>query len=157
MGGAESDIDVDDFTRFVRDIEPRMRYALIAALGYDRGREATQDALVYAWEHWDRLRATENPSGYLYRVAKRRALRTRKRPLPLFEQPREVDPPEPALEAALRSLSPRQRAAVYLVDAAGLTFQETADVLHVTRATVQTHRRRGLARLRKRLGVTSDA
>ena len=62
MGGAESDIDVD-FTRFARDIEPRMRSALIAALGYDRGREATQDALVYAWEHWDRLRATENAAG----------------------------------------------------------------------------------------------
>jgi RNA polymerase sigma-70 factor (ECF subfamily) len=148
---------VDDFTRFAREIEPRMRYALVAALGYDRGREATQDALVYAWEHWDRIRATDNPAGYLYRVAKRRALRRRKRPVPIVDQLREPDPPEPALEGALRSLSPKQRAAVYLIEAAGLTFQETADLLHVSRASVQTHRRRGMARLRKRLGVTSDA
>ena len=47
--------------------------------------------------------------------------------------------------------------AARLIEAAGLTFQEAADLLQVSRASVQTHRRRGMARLRKRLGVTSDA
>ncbi len=149
---------VEEFTRFAREIEPRMRYALVAALGYDRGRDATQDALVFGWEHWDRIRTMENPAGYLYRVARRRALRGRRRPPAAFEPAaRDPEPPEPALEAALRELSRKQRSAVYLVEAAGLTYQEAADMLGVSRSTLQTHLERGLAGLRRTLGVSADA
>ena len=149
---------VDDFTRFAREIEPRMRYALVAALGYDRGRDAAQDALVFAWEHWDRIRATENPAGYLYRVAKRRAGRGLRRPPEvLMLPPPDPDPPEPGLEDALMQLSRKQRAAVFLVEGAGLTYQEAADMLDVSRSTLQTHLERGMARLRRTLGVSTDA
>ena len=51
----------DDFVGFVRETEPKLRRALIAAAGGQRGREAACEALEYAWEHWDRVKAMENP------------------------------------------------------------------------------------------------
>jgi hypothetical protein len=61
------------FTAFFREAEPRLRRALIAAVGAERGREATSDALAYAWEHWERIEDMENPAGYVYRVGRSRA------------------------------------------------------------------------------------
>ena len=43
------------FTEFVRAVEPRLRIALMARYGPERGREATAEALAYAWEHWERV------------------------------------------------------------------------------------------------------
>ena len=54
---------VDSFTRFVKETEVRLKYALCAALGSDRGMAATAAALAYGWEHWDRVQAMENPAG----------------------------------------------------------------------------------------------
>ena len=148
----------DDFVAFAADVEPRLRYALVAAHGYDRGREATQDALVYAWEHWDKISAASNPAGYLYRIANRRAARGRRHMPLLIDLPyTDPPPPEPGLEGALRALSRKQRATVLLVEALGLTHQEASEILGVSRSTVQTHLERGLSRLRAALGVSTDA
>jgi hypothetical protein len=49
------------FERFVHDVEPRLRRALVAAYGGQRGREATAEALSWAWENWDRVRTMEYP------------------------------------------------------------------------------------------------
>lgn len=146
------------FTEFARELEPRLRYALVAELGYHRGREAAQDALVYAWEHWDLLEAVANRGGYLYRVAKRRSLRQR-RAIPSFVDPPQVDPEmiEPGLASALQRLSGRQRAVVFLVEGLAMTHQETADLLGISRSSVQTHLERALRRLRDELGVRSGA
>ena len=38
------------FTEFVQSVEPRLRLALMAGYGPERGREATAEALAYAWE-----------------------------------------------------------------------------------------------------------
>ena len=65
------------FIDFVRDVEPRLRVALSATLGTEKGRECTADALAYAWENWDRLATMGNPAGYLYRVGRSRARRYR--------------------------------------------------------------------------------
>ncbi|GBE23630.1 MAG TPA: sigma-70 family RNA polymerase sigma factor [Actinobacteria bacterium] len=56
------------FARFVKETEPKLSYALAAAYGPEIESEATSEALVYAWEHWPRIRAIQNPAGYLYRV-----------------------------------------------------------------------------------------
>ena len=63
----------DDFVAFVRDAEPKLRRALVAAYGAMVGREAALDALSWGWEHWDRLSQMANPVGYLYRVGRTRA------------------------------------------------------------------------------------
>ena len=59
---------VDGFTRFAEEAEPRLRLALCSGFGRQVGLEAAEDALVYGWEHWDRVKGMENPVGYLYAV-----------------------------------------------------------------------------------------
>lgn len=149
--------NVEVFTTFARDVEPKLRCALVAACGPDRGLEATEDALVFAWEHWDKIQTASNPAGYLYRVGRRKASRVR-RPLPLFRDvpSSSPDPPEPGLAPALAHLSRQQRTAVVLIDGFGFTHQEVADLVGIGRSTVQKHHERGLEKLRRELGVNVD-
>jgi hypothetical protein len=44
-----------EFEAFVARVEPGLRRALFAVLGLDRGREATAEALAWAWEHWSQV------------------------------------------------------------------------------------------------------
>lgn len=53
--------DQKAFTRFVKETEPRLSYALAAAYGLEVGAEATADAMAWAWEHWDDLQNKRNP------------------------------------------------------------------------------------------------
>ena len=147
-----------EFLSFAREVEPRLRIALVAACGPQRGLEAATDALEFAWEHWDRVDGVANPAGYLYRAAQRRTWRTR-RDVPLVrEVPVDQSPwVEPGLNGALDHLSKMQRTAVVLIDGFDWTHQEVADQLGVRRSTIQKHRERGLARLRRDLGVRVDA
>lgn len=118
------------FTRFVKETEPKLSYALAAAYGPEIGSEATSEALVYAWEHWPKIRAMQNPAGYLYRVGQSKARR--------FFRPRAAFPPspsrdpfgfEPQLPAALESLTKNQRVAVVLVHALAWTEREAAELM----------------------------
>jgi RNA polymerase sigma factor (sigma-70 family) len=148
-------IDLEAFEDFVAAVEPRLRRALVAAYGSDRGRDATAEALAYAWEHWSRLQSLDNPTGYLFRVAQSR-VRRRRVPI-LFEIPETAEIRiEPRLPEALRSLSQNQRLAVVLVHAFGWKAAEVADLLGVNTTTVRNHLERGLRRLRESLGVDHD-
>jgi DNA-directed RNA polymerase specialized sigma24 family protein len=113
--------------------------------------------LVYAWEHWEKIQATSNPAGYLYRIGRRKASRIR-RPLPLFKETPvfDPDPPEPRLIPALSHLSKQQRTAVVLIDGFGYNHREVADLLGIGRSTVQKHHERGLEKLRREMGVKID-
>jgi RNA polymerase sigma-70 factor (ECF subfamily) len=144
------------FTEFVGRVEPRLRAALVAGYGAERGWEATAEALAYAWEHWDDMDRIEHPVAYLYRVGQSKT-RPRRRPNVRFSPPRS-DPPwvEPALPAALERLSRHQRMAVVLVHAMGWTQGEAAEVMGVATGTVKTHLDRGLAKLRAALEVDAD-
>jgi DNA-directed RNA polymerase specialized sigma24 family protein len=148
----------EDFVAFAERVEPRLRLAVVAAYGPYPGLDAVQEALVWAWEHWDRVTGLRNPAGYLYRIAMRKAGRMRpRRPSAIPTVPDDAMPwVEPSLSPALESMSAMQRQVVVLVAAYEYTQQETADLLGVRRTTVQTHLDRGLARLRTALGV-SDA
>ena len=145
------------FTVFVKEIEPRLSYALAAAYGVEVGRESAADALAYAWEHWSEVQEMGNPAGYLYRVGQSSARRYRKRS-PLFPAPVAGELPhvEPGLPAALGSLSEAQRTAVVLVHVLEWSEREAADLLDVDRSTVRRHRDRGLAKLRAILEVDGD-
>jgi DNA-directed RNA polymerase specialized sigma24 family protein len=138
----------DGFRVFVTRVEPRLRRALTAAYGYERGREATAEALAYAWEHWDRVAGLSNPAGYLYRVGQSR---TRNRKLPAVYEVRTFDDPvvEPELASGVAGLSERQRVCVFLVFGFGWTRAEVAQLLGIGEGTVQRHLDRGLDRLRK--------
>ena len=110
------------FTAFAHEVEPRLRCALVAACGTQRGVDATVDALEWAWEHWDKLEGARNPAGYLYRVARRRAFRDPSRTLPLLREPEATDDKplvEPGLARALERLSTNQRLVVVMVEGFG--------------------------------------
>lgn len=148
----------EQFTQFVKDVEPRLSYALAAAYGVEVGSESTADALAYAWEHWHRIQEMDNPAGYLYRVGQTAARKHRRR-APLFPavERHELPHVEPGLPSALGQLSEAQRTAVVLVHVLEWSEREAAELLGVNRSTVRRHRDRGLAKLRAALEVTVDA
>jgi len=143
-----------EFVDFVRSAEPRLRLALGAAFGFDVGEDATAEALAFAWKNWDRVRASANPVGYLFGVGRNTARRTRRTCQPDLPAVRSEGMPwvEPGLPAALATLSERQREVVMLLHCFDWTLGEVADVLGMSKGTVQVHERRGLARLRRELG-----
>ncbi len=86
MNTSNLHMNVDQaFTRFVKEAEPRLSYALAAAYGPEVGAEVTADALAWAWENWGKVCGMENPIGYLYRVGQSKA-RWYHRPRILFPQ-----------------------------------------------------------------------
>ncbi len=146
------------FTAFVTEIQDRVRYALVASHGPQRGLEASAEAFSYAWEHWGKVEAMENPAGYVFRVGQRIA-RRRERRIPLLFPPAPMEMPwvEPGLPKALGGLSERQRVVVVLVHGFGLSQREVAALLGVSAGSVQRHLERGLAKLRSALGVEKSA
>jgi DNA-directed RNA polymerase specialized sigma24 family protein len=127
----------------------------VATYGFQRGREATAEALAYAWENWSRIRGIENAIGYLYRVGQSRT-RERKEPL-LFVRSDQSDPwYEPALASALSRLSDPQRTAVVLVYGFGWTMADVAAMTGVKVTSIQNHLDRGLKKLRNALRVRND-
>jgi DNA-directed RNA polymerase specialized sigma24 family protein len=156
-GGAVIGTDSTEFTAFVEMFGRQLHQALIAAYGLQVGEEVTSEALAYAWEHWDKIRAMSNPVGYLYRVGQSRSRRGlfRRPPPQLYPGPPVHDAGwfEPGLPAALARLSRRQRAAVVLVHGFGWTPTEVARMWGVSFSTVQAHVKKALFRLRRDLGV----
>ena len=137
----------DSFTAFVVETETRLRHALTAAWGPERGREAAAEALAYGWEHWDRVGQMDNPAGYLYRVGRDRARRMGPREVELPDHPVTVDPHrwvEPELPAALASLTEKQRIVIALIHGYEWTLAEVAELLEVSKGTVQSYADRGL-------------
>jgi DNA-directed RNA polymerase specialized sigma24 family protein len=146
------------YLEFVSSIDAALRRALVARFGAERGTEAYCEALVFAWEHWDRVRVMERPIPYLFTVGRSRTRRM------FSTRPTFVAPPgiaderqvEPKLAKALEGLSGKQRAAVVLVVAYGWSYAEVAEVMHVQKGTVQRHVDRGMGALRAVLGVKGD-
>lgn len=144
------------FEEFVAEVEPRLRAALIALYGTEEGRDATAEALAYAWEHWGRVIKTANPAGYLFRVAQSK-LRRRRQPR-VFAIPEVVDRAfEPKLNEALRELTDQQRVVVLLVHALDYSVADVADLLEIKPTTVRNHLERGLGHLRRALGANAHA
>jgi DNA-directed RNA polymerase specialized sigma24 family protein len=142
------------FVEFVRDVEPRLRHALCAAFGLDLGREASAHALAYGWENWDEVRAKSNPAGYLWGVGRNYALKQTRRPPSLPPAPIQSMPwIEPGLPDALSALSERQRVTVILVHGLGWSQGEVAELMGISKSSVQTQVERGMTKLRKRMGV----
>ena len=146
----------DEFDRFVNDAQPRLVRALVGCVGVEEAADAAAEALAYAFEHWDRVRAMENPAGYLYRVGRSRV---RRRLTPSLPAPASVGVPdiEPGLIPALLALPERQRTAVWLVHACQWQYAEVADAMGTSVSMVGNHVSRGLGTLRRRFGVASHA
>jgi RNA polymerase sigma-70 factor (ECF subfamily) len=120
--------------------------------------DLTQEAFIRVLERWDRVAEIEDPHGYLYRTAMNvfrrrygRALRTAKRSMqrvPADDEIAEIDERDAAVRA-LAGLSPRQRAAVVLVDLLGFRSEEAARMLGIRASTLRMHASRAHAALKE--------
>ena len=119
------------------------------------GREAAAEALAYGWQHWDRVGAMSNPSGYLFRVGQNTARHLARRSRRIGDADVVYDEPwaEPAFGPAWSSLSSRQRTVIGLIHAFDWSMAEVADLLRVSKGTVQVFEKRGMKKLRRDLGV----
>ena len=119
------------------------------------GEEAAADALAHAWENWDRISGKDNPLAYVYGVGRNKARRMTlwRRPMFVDMDQHRLPDVEPGLPRALARLSEKQRIVVMLVYCFEWTLSEVAELLGTEKGTVQKHAERGLARLRKTLGV----
>jgi len=144
------------YEEFARRARLRLVRAFVPVRGLDDAPDAAAEALAYAWEHWERVGAMDNPVGYLFRVGQSR---TRRRRRGLLPAPEDIAMPdfEPGLVPALRALPDTQRTAVWLVHACGWTYAETAEAMGVSTSAVGTHVTRALDRLRAGLEISSHA
>lgn len=132
-----------------------MRRALTAGFGSEIGREATAEVLTYAWQHWERIKGMGNPAGYLYRVGHGKARRMRPKRV-LLERPHPSQSDvwvEPGLQPALAKLTSQQRTVVALLHAFDWSMSEVAELLGVSKSTVQSHERRAMKKLKRELGA----
>src|SRR5499433_3691954 len=151
------DDDQAAFERFAEEAGPGLGRALAALYGFEDGRDATAEALAYAWENWHRLQHITNLSGYLFRVGQTRGRRRRQPAAGLFDVGACGEYSfEPGLPKALAALTQRQRLAVVLVHGYGYTLREVAELTAIRPTTVQNHLSRGMSRLRSLLGVNDE-
>jgi DNA-directed RNA polymerase specialized sigma24 family protein len=150
-----SETDIDAFRNFMAESEPRLRQALSATLGTQAGRDATADAIGYAWENWERIQPMDNAVGYLFVVGRDRARKSLRKQRPVFYAVDSLRLPwvEPSLPSALQRLPDRQREIVVLMYCYQWSMSEVADLLSISKSTVQNHAERGLASLRIAIGV----
>jgi RNA polymerase sigma factor (sigma-70 family) len=153
----------DEFAAFFDAAERRLRLALTGAFGVETGRDATAEALAWAWQNWGDVREMTNPVGYIYRVGRSNALRGLDRDVASATSTIEAHPSdwelpnyEPNLAKFLARLPERQRVAVWMVHGLGFSHREVAELLECSRPTVATHVRRGVRKLRHHLGVDDE-
>jgi RNA polymerase sigma-70 factor (ECF subfamily) len=150
--------DATDFDELFRELAPALYRALYAYTGRNRAiaEEATAEAFARALTYQAGIR---DPRAWLYRTAFRIAtMELRDLRIHDAEQLDEaIDPPEVIdVGAALRELTPNQRAAVVLRYVADLPTREIASALGINAATVRVHLFRARARLRTLLADEED-
>jgi RNA polymerase sigma-70 factor (ECF subfamily) len=136
-----------EFEAFFEVENMRLFRAMYLVTGnVEEAEEATQEAFLKVWERWDRVAAMANPTGYLYRTAMnqfrshyRRAARAAAhavsgpRQRDLFAEADDRD----VIAQALRTLAPRQRAALVLTELLGHSSEDAAEILRVKAGTVR--------------------
>ena len=135
------------FDTFVAEEHDRLFKALYFVTGSrEDAEDLAQDAFLKLWERWDTIETIDDPTAYLFRVAlngfrmrrRRLAIAVRKQ-LPVPED-RDgfVDAEMRAdLRSLLLALSPRQRAALLLMDLLGYGSEQAARILRVRPSTVR--------------------
>jgi RNA polymerase sigma-70 factor (ECF subfamily) len=144
--------DAHDFEAIWRDEGPALWRAILAYAGGRR--DVADDAVSEAFARvMERGSSVREPKGYLYRVAFRIAsAELRRRSTELEDHV--VTDPEPLVDllAAMRALTPAQRAAVYLHYRADMPVREIARLLDTTAAAVRVNLMRGRRHLAELLG-----
>lgn len=151
------------FDTFVEDEHERLYKALYFVTGNrEDAEDIAQEAFLKLWERWDEIERISDPTAYLFRVAlngfrmrRRRAATAIRRvaPMPVgrdefVEADMRVD-----VRRLLLGLSPRQRAALLLVDLLGYPSEQAARILRVRPSTVRNLASQGRRALRATEGA----
>ena len=146
------------FDTFFEEEHERLFKALYFVTGNRHdAEELMQDAFLRLWERWDDLDRINDPTGYLFRVAlngfrmrRRRAKTAIRRLTPVREEGDAFV--EAEMRADVRQLllrvTPRQRAALLLVDLLGYPSEQAASILGVRPSTVRALATQGRRALR---------
>ena len=122
--------------------------------------EVMQDAFLNVFERWERVRAMDDPTGYLYRTAfnvfkrrSRRAALAARRTVGLAEDVDEfaASDTRSMVAEALSTLSPRQRAAIVLTDLLGYSSESAGKMLGIRPVTIRVLASQFRAALRRTL------
>src|SRR5262245_7184076 len=151
------------FDTFYEEEHERLFKALYFITGNRHdAQELMQDAFLRMWERWNEIEKIDDPTGYLFRVAlngfrmrRRRAAMAVRKAIPVPER-RDL-----FLDAEMRAdvrqllleVTPRQRAALVLVDLLGYPSEQAARILRVRPSTVRALATKGRTTLRATEGA----
>jgi RNA polymerase sigma-70 factor (ECF subfamily) len=157
-----------EFGELVRRHNAGVR-ALLRRMGADPATadDVAQDAFLKAFERVSEFRGAGTFASWVKRIAARLYLKRRAKDAAfvLEADPREPEPlPVQAdaadrvdLDEALKALSPAERLCVSLCYGAGLSHTEVAETLDAPLGTIKSHVKRGLDKLKARLGAEAEA
>jgi RNA polymerase sigma-70 factor (ECF subfamily) len=151
-----------DFEVFFETHQERLFRALwLVTRNRDEAEEVMQDAFLRLWQRWDRVGDGPDPAAYLYRTAmnvwrsrlRRAAVAVRKvvHQVQRDDEMAIVDQHDAVLRA-LAPLTPRQRAAVVLMDVLDLSSEQAGGALGIKPVTVRVLAARARATLAKEIG-----
>jgi RNA polymerase sigma-70 factor (ECF subfamily) len=162
-GTVEPRMDFDPF--FHAHVQKVARAAALVTRDAGAGQDLAQEAFTQLLERWTDMRSDDHARNFVYKVAinlARSHLRKQRRvSLYGLRRPGDVEGSSPGgsshdwleIVEALGTLSPRQRAAVVLVDFVDMDSAGAAQVLGVAPDTVRVHLMRGRRALREGLGL----
>jgi RNA polymerase sigma-70 factor (sigma-E family) len=155
--------DEEGFREFVAaQMAPLRKLAYVTCGDWHTAEDAVATALAKLYPRWRRL---DRPDLYVKTMVYRAAIDETRRPwrrersagdaMPDVTQrdPSAVTDERLRVQAALREVSPRQRAALVLRYYLGLTLEETAGVLGCNLGTAKSQTSRGLSKLRALLSA----
>jgi RNA polymerase sigma factor (sigma-70 family) len=134
---------------------------LLATTGPSDADDCFQETWISALRAYPRLRRSDNLRGWLLKIAQNKAIdahRARaRRPVPVESLPDRAAAPASAaagdeegeLWAAVRSLPPKQRTAVYCRSVLGMPYGELAELLDSSEEAARRNVHEGLKRLRE--------
>jgi RNA polymerase sigma factor (sigma-70 family) len=154
--------DQVEFTLWLRENQKTfLKAAKVICFDTQNAEDVLQEALADVYKRWSKIRAHENPEGYLMRVMVSKHADMRRKWLrkqqeletswDLAENIRDIadqtdDVTQRLLvQAALKSLSAVQRAVLVLIYEHGMVLREVADILQIPMGTAASHLARGKA------------
>jgi len=151
------------FDTFFQEEHERLFKALYFVTGNRHdAEELMQEAFLRLWERWHEVEQIDDPTAYLFRVSlnafrsrRRRAATALRRVSPMVDVRDEFTDAE--MRADVRRLllgcTPRQRAALVLVDLLGYPSEQAARILGVRPSTVRALATQGRQTIRGREGA----
>ena len=150
------------FDIFVEEEHVRLFKSLYFVTGSrEEAEDLAQEAFLKLWERWDRM-TINDPTAYLFGVALNGfRMRRRRATMAIRRQPASPAQRDGYLEAEMREdvrrlllkVTPRQRAALLLVDLLGFPAEQAASILRIRPSTVRNLVSQGRKTLRTTEGV----